>query len=165
MISRMVENNLKIHWSNFSSNLCFTWIPCPQNTISSLHDKRTIPKIIETEIHFALCDFRAGVRSICILVPVLGVTWLFGLLSVNDDVIAFQYIFSILNSVQVKLDSYNIASSYWIDIIPRRRGINSDICFEGTFHFHHQMHFSQKGKNMYTKREILSKVFHSMYKS
>ncbi|XP_048765414.2 adhesion G protein-coupled receptor L2-like isoform X2 [Ostrea edulis] len=42
----------------------------------------------------------AGVRSICILVPVLGVTWLFGLLSVNDDVIAFQYIFSILNSVQ-----------------------------------------------------------------
>ncbi|XP_061176828.1 adhesion G-protein coupled receptor D1-like [Saccostrea echinata] len=42
----------------------------------------------------------AGIRSICTLLPVLGVTWLFGLLSINDDVVVFQYIFSLLNSFQ-----------------------------------------------------------------
>jgi hypothetical protein len=57
--------------------------------------------IFEIANGIAVRDFRTGVRSICILVPMLGVTWLFGLLSVNDDVIAFQYIFSILNSLQV----------------------------------------------------------------
>lgn len=41
-----------------------------------------------------------GIRSISTLLPVLGITWLFGFLSVNEDVIAFQYIFAILNSLQ-----------------------------------------------------------------
>ncbi|XP_062616234.1 adhesion G-protein coupled receptor D1-like [Saccostrea cucullata] len=42
----------------------------------------------------------AGIKSICTLLPVLGVTWLFGLLSINEDVIVFQYIFALLNSFQ-----------------------------------------------------------------
>ncbi|XP_062601068.1 adhesion G-protein coupled receptor D1-like [Saccostrea cucullata] len=42
----------------------------------------------------------AGIKSICTLLPVLGVTWLFGLLSINEDVVVFQYIFSLLNSFQ-----------------------------------------------------------------
>ncbi|XP_056016626.1 adhesion G protein-coupled receptor L3-like isoform X2 [Ostrea edulis] len=42
----------------------------------------------------------AGIKSISILLPVLGVTWVFGLLSINDDTIVLQYIFSILNSFQ-----------------------------------------------------------------
>lgn len=41
-----------------------------------------------------------GIRSISTLLPVLGITWLFGFLSVNEHVIAFQYIFAILNSLQ-----------------------------------------------------------------
>ncbi|XP_062572831.1 adhesion G-protein coupled receptor D1-like [Saccostrea cucullata] len=42
----------------------------------------------------------AGIKSICVLLPVLGVTWLFGLLSINEDVVVFQYIFALLNSFQ-----------------------------------------------------------------
>ncbi|XP_062601069.1 adhesion G-protein coupled receptor D1-like [Saccostrea cucullata] len=42
----------------------------------------------------------AGIKSICTLLPVLGVTWLFGLLSINDDVVVFQYIFALFNSFQ-----------------------------------------------------------------
>ncbi|XP_062572839.1 adhesion G-protein coupled receptor D1-like [Saccostrea cucullata] len=42
----------------------------------------------------------AGIKSICTLLPVLGVTWLFGLLSINEDVVVFQYIFASLNSFQ-----------------------------------------------------------------
>ncbi|XP_022291430.2 adhesion G protein-coupled receptor L2-like [Crassostrea virginica] len=41
-----------------------------------------------------------GIRSISTLLPVLGITWLFGFLSVSEDVIVFQYIFAILNSLQ-----------------------------------------------------------------
>ncbi|XP_062572840.1 adhesion G-protein coupled receptor D1-like [Saccostrea cucullata] len=42
----------------------------------------------------------SGIKSISILLPVLGVTWVFGFLSISDDVIVFEYIFAILNSFQ-----------------------------------------------------------------
>jgi len=48
-----------------------------------------------------LLFYSAGVRSVCVLLPVLGITWLFGILSVNDDLIVFQYLFSVTNSLQV----------------------------------------------------------------
>ncbi|XP_033120522.1 adhesion G protein-coupled receptor L3-like isoform X2 [Anneissia japonica] len=35
-----------------------------------------------------------------ILLPILGLTWLFGILSVNDNTIIFQYLFVIFNSLQ-----------------------------------------------------------------
>ncbi|XP_061176832.1 adhesion G protein-coupled receptor L4-like isoform X2 [Saccostrea echinata] len=41
-----------------------------------------------------------GIRSISTLLPVMGITWLFGFLSISEDVIVFQYIFAILNSLQ-----------------------------------------------------------------
>ncbi|KAH3727832.1 hypothetical protein DPMN_053777 [Dreissena polymorpha] len=45
--------------------------------------------------------FRTGVRSVCILLPVLGLTWLIGIFSVNRDTLVFQYLFAISNSLQV----------------------------------------------------------------
>ncbi|XP_033740708.1 adhesion G-protein coupled receptor D1-like isoform X3 [Pecten maximus] len=42
----------------------------------------------------------AGVRSVTVLLPVLGVTWLFGIISVNNDLIVFQYMFAVTNSLQ-----------------------------------------------------------------
>jgi hypothetical protein len=36
-----------------------------------------------------------------VLLPLLGLTWVFGLMAVNEKSIAFQYIFAILNSLQV----------------------------------------------------------------
>ncbi|XP_068703384.1 adhesion G protein-coupled receptor L4-like isoform X3 [Montipora foliosa] len=43
---------------------------------------------------------KAGVKASAVILPLLGITWLFGLLSFNSDTIAFKYIFSIFNSLQ-----------------------------------------------------------------
>ena len=45
--------------------------------------------------------YRSGLRSLGTILPVLGVTWLFGILAVNEKAEAFQYIFVIANSLQV----------------------------------------------------------------
>ncbi|XP_022794346.1 adhesion G-protein coupled receptor D1-like [Stylophora pistillata] len=43
---------------------------------------------------------RKTLRSFIILSPLLGLTWIFGLLAVTDAGLEFQYIFTILNSSQ-----------------------------------------------------------------
>ena len=48
-------------------------------------------------------DFRAGIRSLLILMPVMGITWIFGIFAVNKETVVFQYFFAIFNSIQVKL--------------------------------------------------------------
>ena len=45
--------------------------------------------------------FRASAKAAVVLLPVLGLTWVFGLLAVNEDTVAFAWIFTILNSLQV----------------------------------------------------------------
>ncbi|XP_021350219.1 adhesion G-protein coupled receptor D1-like [Mizuhopecten yessoensis] len=42
----------------------------------------------------------AGVRSVSVLLPVLGITWLFGIVSISDDLVVFQYLFALTNSLQ-----------------------------------------------------------------
>ena len=44
--------------------------------------------------------YRLGVRACVVMIPLLGITWLFGLLSPLHK--AFAYIFTIFNSTQVK---------------------------------------------------------------
>lgn len=46
---------------------------------------------------------RAGLRSLGTLLPVLGVTWVFGIMAINEDTDIFQYIFVAANSLQVRL--------------------------------------------------------------
>ncbi|XP_052808124.1 adhesion G-protein coupled receptor D1-like [Mya arenaria] len=41
-----------------------------------------------------------GLRSVCVLLPVFGITWLFGVFAVNRNAIVFQYLFVIFNSLQ-----------------------------------------------------------------
>ncbi|XP_052088306.1 adhesion G protein-coupled receptor L3-like [Mytilus californianus] len=43
---------------------------------------------------------RAGVKCMVILLPVLGLSWLFGILAYNEDTIIFQYLFGITTSLQ-----------------------------------------------------------------
>ncbi|XP_068678794.1 uncharacterized protein [Montipora foliosa] len=43
---------------------------------------------------------KAGVKASAVILPLLGITWLFGLLSFNSATIAFKYIFVIANSLQ-----------------------------------------------------------------
>ena len=53
---------------------------------------------------------RKGVKACAVLFPLLGLTWVFGILSVTDAGLVFQYIFTILNSLQVLQFFY---SSYY----------------------------------------------------
>ena len=46
-------------------------------------------------------DLRIGIKACALMIPLLGVTWLFGLLSPIQK--AFAYIFTILNSTQVSV--------------------------------------------------------------
>ncbi|XP_067675273.1 uncharacterized protein [Haliotis asinina] len=43
---------------------------------------------------------RAGLKALCVLLPLMGVTWVFGVFSVNEDLIVFQYLFAVFNSLQ-----------------------------------------------------------------
>ena len=45
--------------------------------------------------------FRQAMKNFGILVPVLGFTWIFGILSINEDTEMFQYLFTISSSLQV----------------------------------------------------------------
>ncbi|KAK3741595.1 hypothetical protein QZH41_012539, partial [Actinostola sp. cb2023] len=43
---------------------------------------------------------RLGVRATVVILPLLGITWVFGLLAFSSDTIAFKYLFAIFNSLQ-----------------------------------------------------------------
>ncbi|KAK3746364.1 hypothetical protein QZH41_006294 [Actinostola sp. cb2023] len=45
----------------------------------------------------------AGLKGMMVLLPLLGLTWVFGLMAVNEKTIAFQYVFAIFNSLQVRI--------------------------------------------------------------
>ncbi|XP_052762777.1 adhesion G protein-coupled receptor L3-like isoform X1 [Mya arenaria] len=43
---------------------------------------------------------KTGLRSVCVLLPVFGITWFFGVFAVNRETVVFQYLFVIFNSLQ-----------------------------------------------------------------
>ncbi|KAK3738197.1 hypothetical protein QZH41_012772 [Actinostola sp. cb2023] len=45
-------------------------------------------------------QLRIGVKATAVILPLLGITWAFGLLAFNSATLAFKYIFAILNSCQ-----------------------------------------------------------------
>ncbi|XP_067047035.1 adhesion G protein-coupled receptor L4-like isoform X2 [Acropora muricata] len=61
-----------------------------------LYEIRNMPKDKTSELEKVVAGFKACV----VLSPLLGVTWLFGVLSIEQAGLAFQYIFTILNSLQ-----------------------------------------------------------------
>ena len=50
------------------------------------------------------------VKAAVFLLPLLGVTWIVGILAVNDDTVVFAWIFTILNSLQVMPELSNISN-------------------------------------------------------
>ncbi|XP_059152995.1 adhesion G-protein coupled receptor D1-like [Physella acuta] len=50
--------------------------------------------------HEDLNHIKAGIKASLFLTPLLGLTWTFGIVAVNKQLVAFQYIFAILNSLQ-----------------------------------------------------------------
>ena len=60
-------------------------------------------KALSTHVMFTrtqLQKIRAGIKAAIVSLPLLGVTWTFGLLAFNSDTIFFKYMFAILNSLQ-----------------------------------------------------------------
>ncbi|XP_028410418.1 adhesion G protein-coupled receptor E2-like isoform X2 [Dendronephthya gigantea] len=53
-----------------------------------------------TEAVSKLKRVKVGLKGSAILLPLLGLTWVFGLLVFNRDTIAFKYLFAIFNSLQ-----------------------------------------------------------------
>ena len=45
---------------------------------------------------------KQGVKACVVLFPLLGMTWVFGILTVTNAGLVFQYIFTIINSLQVQ---------------------------------------------------------------
>ena len=58
-------------------------------------------RIVTWKQFCVLFPFRKTLKSFLILSPLLGLTWVFGLLAVTDAGLVFQYVFTILNSTQV----------------------------------------------------------------
>ena len=50
--------------------------------------------------------FRYLIKAIIILLPLLGLTWIIGILAVNENTEVFAWIFAILNSLQVSKANY-----------------------------------------------------------
>ena len=48
------------------------------------------------------------------ILPVLGIAWVFGVISVNEDLVAFQYVFAVANSLQAR----NLCSFSYIVPVP-----------------------------------------------
>jgi len=48
---------------------------------------------------------RAGARSVAVLVPAFGVTWVVGVFAVDDATLVFQWMFVILNALQVLINN------------------------------------------------------------
>lgn len=46
-------------------------------------------------------SFRLTAKAVAVLLPILGSSWIFGILAVNAHALVFQYIFAVFNSLQV----------------------------------------------------------------
>lgn len=53
-------------------------------------------------VFFHYC-FRSTIKSLVVLFPLLGITWLFGLLVFATHDVTIQYLFALSNSLQVHL--------------------------------------------------------------
>lgn len=51
--------------------------------------------------------FRAGIKGLFVLMPILGVGWILGLFALNEGTIVFEYAFAIINGFQVRVETYD----------------------------------------------------------
>ncbi|XP_037673149.1 adhesion G-protein coupled receptor D1 [Choloepus didactylus] len=52
------------------------------------------------KIHGDASAFKLTAKAVAVLLPILGTSWVFGVLAVNEQALVFQYVFAILNSLQ-----------------------------------------------------------------
>jgi G protein-coupled receptor 133 len=52
-------------------------------------------------VSVSLCVYRLTAKAVAVLLPILGISWIFGVLAINDHALMFQYMFAVFNSLQV----------------------------------------------------------------
>ncbi|XP_027700035.1 adhesion G-protein coupled receptor D1 isoform X2 [Vombatus ursinus] len=52
------------------------------------------------KVHGEANGFKLTVKAVAVLLPILGSSWIFGVLAVNNHAIVFQYMFAVFNSLQ-----------------------------------------------------------------
>ncbi|XP_066465857.1 adhesion G-protein coupled receptor D1 [Tiliqua scincoides] len=52
------------------------------------------------KVHGDANAFKLTAKAVAVLLPILGSSWIFGILAVNDHALVFQYMFAIFNSLQ-----------------------------------------------------------------
>ncbi|XP_078383862.1 adhesion G-protein coupled receptor D1-like isoform X1 [Oculina patagonica] len=89
-------------WVSFTNNLVWTFaapvlLICVVNSIILC---RAVYKMTKRQSTRDISNFTQGLKACAVLFPLLGMTWVFGILSVTDAGLVFQYLFTVLNSLQ-----------------------------------------------------------------
>jgi hypothetical protein len=75
-----------------------------RNALSTWEVTATRTQGSETTTKATVCTklrkARIGLKGSAVLLPILGLTWVFGLLVFNRDTVVFKYLFAIFNSLQ-----------------------------------------------------------------
>ena len=97
--------NSKFCWLSLESGLF--WAFAGPALLIILINFIILVMILWTSIHsFKMKDWdpkekaKAEIKNICVLLPLFGLTWVLGIFSVDEDLVVFQYLFAILNSLQ-----------------------------------------------------------------
>ncbi|KAK2560003.1 Adhesion G-protein coupled receptor D1 [Acropora cervicornis] len=93
-----------ICWVSFSNNLIWTFVApvlfvCLTNAVLLSLVIREILKM-QSDRPSNVENLRQAAKACVVLSPLLGMTWAFGILSLTNTGLIFQYIFTILNSLQ-----------------------------------------------------------------
>ena len=72
-------------------------------------NKDTVKYVHSYSLVYFMIFCRNMLKAVIILLPLLGFTWIIGILAVNEDTQVFAWIFAILNSLQVAyMHGYNV---------------------------------------------------------
>lgn len=56
--------------------------------------------LISCVVRNVYLSYRASIWSICVLVPLMGISWVFGIFYIDEDLFWIQYVFAICNGLQ-----------------------------------------------------------------
>ena len=70
------------------------------NTIVFVIVLRTMMNSHKVKLQDNITKVRTGVKAAVVIFPILGLTWVFGLMTFNRETLFFRYLFAVFNSAQ-----------------------------------------------------------------
>lgn len=107
IISRIGGESYKVH----GDTNAVKWVFWPNSTKFSLKVKK-VRALLLWRVP------RLTAKAVAVLLPILGISWIFGILAVNTHSLVFLYVFAVFNSLQVglyvpEMFSAKSASALW----------------------------------------------------